>query len=37
MPSGTLNSNLWLSIARVMGLDIDAFSDSTGGIPELHA
>jgi hypothetical protein len=37
MPSGTLNSNLWLSIARVMGLDIDAFSDSTGGIPEILA
>ncbi len=34
-PSGTLNSNLWLSIARLMGLEIDSFSDSTGVISEL--
>jgi hypothetical protein len=37
MPSGTLNSNLWLTIARVMGLEIDSFADSTGVISELLA
>lgn len=37
MPSGTLNSNLWLSLARVMGLEIDSFADSTGVISELSA
>ena len=37
MPSGTLNSNLWLSLARVMGLEIDSFADSTGVISELLA
>jgi len=30
MPGGTLNSNLWLTMARVMGLEIDSFADSTG-------
>ncbi|MCY3006761.1 MAG: DUF1552 domain-containing protein [Planctomycetota bacterium] len=35
MPSGTLNSNLWLSIAQLMGLEIDTFADSTGAISEL--
>ena len=33
--SGTLNSNLWLTVAKLMGLDIDAFSDSTGVISDL--
>lgn len=37
MPSGTLNSNLWLSIAQLMGLEIDTFADSTGAISELWA
>jgi len=37
MPGGTLNSNLWLTIARVMGLEIDSFADSTGVISELLA
>ncbi|MEI8367482.1 MAG: DUF1552 domain-containing protein [Planctomycetia bacterium] len=37
MPSGTLNSNLWLSLARVMGLEINSFADSTGVISELLA
>ena len=37
MPSGTLNSNLWLSIAQLMGLEIDTFADSTGVISELWA
>ena len=37
MPSGTLNSNLWLTLARVMGLEIDSFADSTGVISELLA
>ena len=35
--SGTLNSNLWLSLAQLMGLDIEAYADSTGGISELWA
>ena len=33
--SGTLNSNLWLSLAKLMGLEIDAFSDSDGLISDL--
>lgn len=33
--SGTLNSNLWLSFAQMMGLEIDSFADSDGGISEL--
>ena len=33
--SGTLNSNLWLSLAKLMGLEIDAFADSTGVVSEL--
>lgn len=37
MPSGTLNSNLWLSIAQLMGLEIDTYADSTGAISELWA
>lgn len=37
VPSGTLNSNLWLSLARLMGLELDSFSDSTGVISELWA
>ncbi|MBT5020822.1 MAG: DUF1552 domain-containing protein [Planctomicrobium sp.] len=37
MPSGTLNSNLWLTFAQLMGLEIDSFADSTGVISDLWA
>jgi hypothetical protein len=33
--SGTLNSNMWLSIAQLMGLEIDSFADSTGLISDM--
>ena len=33
--SGTLNSNLWLSLSNLMGLEIDSFADSTGLLSEL--
>ena len=33
--SGTLNSNLWLSLAQLMGLEIDEFADSNGVISDL--
>jgi len=33
--SGTLNSNLWLTFAQLMGLEIDAFADSNGVISDL--
>lgn len=33
--SGTLNSNLWLTFAQVMGLDIAQFADSTGVVSDL--
>ena len=33
--SGTLNSNMWLSLAQLMGLEIDEFADSTGVISDL--
>ena len=36
-PSGTLNSNLWLTFARLMELDIKQFADSTGEISDLRA
>ena len=32
---GTHNSNMWLTQAKLMGLDIDSFADSTGVISEL--
>jgi hypothetical protein len=35
--SGTLNSNLWLSFAQMMGLEINSYADSTGTISELWA
>ena len=34
-PSGTLNSNMWLTLAQMMGLEIDEYADSTGVISEL--
>ena len=33
--SGTLNSNIWLTIAKLMGLKINGFADSTGVISDL--
>ncbi|HBO51505.1 MAG TPA: hypothetical protein DD471_05940 [Planctomycetes bacterium] len=33
--SGTLNSNMWLSIAKLMGLEIDSFADSTGLLSDM--
>lgn len=33
--SGTLNSNMWLTLANLMGLEIDAYADSTGVISDL--
>lgn len=33
--SGTLNSNMWLTAAQLMGLEIDQFADSDGVISEL--
>ena len=33
--SGTLNSNLWLTLAKLMGLEMDSFADSNGVISDL--
>ena len=33
--SGTLNSNMWLTAAQLMGLEIDHFADSNGVISDL--
>ncbi len=33
--SGTLNSNMWLTLAQLMGLEIDSFADSDGVISDL--
>ncbi len=35
MESGTLNSNLWLTVAQLMGLEIDSYADSTGVVSDL--
>ena len=35
MPSGTLNSNLWLTIANLMGVEMNSYADSTGVVSEL--
>ena len=35
MPEGTPLANLWLTQARVMGLKLDRFSDSSGEIPSV--
>jgi hypothetical protein len=35
MPSGTLNSNLWLTIAQLMGVEINSYADSNGVISDL--
>jgi len=34
-PSGTLNSNLWLTVAQLMGLEIDSYADSSGVLSDL--
>ncbi|MCH8828413.1 MAG: DUF1552 domain-containing protein [Planctomycetes bacterium] len=33
--SGTLNSNLWLTLAKLMGLEIEEFADSTDVVSDL--
>ena len=33
--SGTLNSNLWLTLANLMELELDSFADSTGVISDM--
>jgi hypothetical protein len=33
--SGTLNSNMWLTLGKLMGLEIDRYADSSGVISEL--
>ncbi|MBC8352893.1 MAG: DUF1552 domain-containing protein [Planctomycetes bacterium] len=33
--SGTLNSNMWLTLAQLMGLEIDEYADSTGVISDM--
>ena len=33
--SGTLNSNMWLTLAKLMGAEIDEYADSTGVVSEL--
>ena len=35
MKSGTLNSNLWLTIAQLMGLKMNSYADSTGVVADL--
>lgn len=35
LKSGTLNSNLWLTIAQLMGLEIDSYADSNGVVSDL--
>jgi hypothetical protein len=35
LKSGTLNSNLWLTIAQLMGLELDSYADSTGVVSDL--
>ena len=35
MKSGTLNSNLWLTVAQLMGLEIESYADSTGVVSDL--
>ena len=35
MKSGTLNSNLWLTLANLMGVEMDSFADSQGVLSDL--
>ena len=37
MPEGTPLANLWLTQARVMGLEMKKFADSTGTVEQLLA
>jgi hypothetical protein len=37
MKSGTLNSNLWLTLSNLMGVEMDSFSDSQGLLSDLWA
>lgn len=37
MRSGTLNSNLWLTVAQLMGLKLNSYADSTGVVSDLWA
>lgn len=37
MPEGTPLANLWLTQARLMGLELDSFADSNGSIEQLLA
>jgi hypothetical protein len=33
--SGTLNSNMWLTLANLMGVEMNSFADSSGVISDL--
>lgn len=33
--SGTLNANMWLSLAKLMGVEMDAYADSSGVVSDL--
>ena len=33
--SGTLNSNMWLTLAKLMGVEMKSYADSTGVISDL--
>lgn len=33
--SGTLNSNMWLSLAKLMGVELDRYADSSGVVSDL--
>lgn len=35
LPSGTLNSNLWLTVAHLMGVQLPSYADSTGLVSDL--
>jgi hypothetical protein len=35
MPEGTPLANLWLTQARMMGLEMERFADSTGTVDQL--
>ncbi len=37
MKSGTLNSNLWLTLANLMGVEMESYADSKGVISDLWA
>ena len=37
MKSGTLNSNLWLTLANLMGVEMESYADSQGVISDLWA